>query len=540
VIAAADTTTAPGRFLAPYVPSPEAVVNRMLDVARVGPGDTVYDLGSGDGRVVIAAAQRFGSRAVGFELDDRRFATSSARVRDLGLTPRARIVHGDLASVDLKPATVVALYQLPAVNEMLRPALEQQLRPGARVVTHDFPISGWSASQVVTERSADGTPHAIYLYTIGSSEKESAIMADKRSYTLTGTSLELGGVASGRLRSFEGGEAVGNVVSGEAGPNMVVPKRITGASYTDLSMSFGAGMSSDLYDWITATLQRQDAPKDGSVLMIDFNGVGRLRQDFFHGLISEIGFPACDASSKDPAYLTLKITPEYTRMASSTGKASSFGIAKVARLLPSNFRLSIDGLDCTGVSKIDAILVTQESSPSQIGEQRDSEKQPGVLEISNLAITVADDDQNGFSDWFDQFVIKGDSSARKNGTLEYLDPGLKSPIFTLTFNGLGIFRLARPRMDAGSNTIAVLRAEMYCEQILFEYGSSASAQKVPASGNGAKTALRTPQGIAARPGAANPAYVQPEVQKIADWKLSSAAAQTPVAPPLGRPLKFRS
>src|SRR5262249_25963991 len=158
--------TAPGMFLAPYVPSPEAIVDRMLETARVGPGDTVYDLGSGDGRIVIAAAQRFGARAVGIELDDQRFMLASARVRDLGLTPRARIVHGDLASVDLRPATVVTLYQLPSVNDMLRPTMERQLRPGARVVTHDFPINGWDASRVITRRLDDGSPHAIYLYTM--------------------------------------------------------------------------------------------------------------------------------------------------------------------------------------------------------------------------------------------------------------------------------------------------------------------------------------------------------------------------------------
>jgi ubiquinone/menaquinone biosynthesis C-methylase UbiE len=149
----------------------------MLEVARVGPGDTVYDLGAGDGRIVVAAAQRFGARAVGVELDNNRFAFASARIRDFGLEPRARMVHGDLLAIDLTPATVVTLYQFPSVNEMLRPAFERQLRSGARVVTLDFPVQGWKASNVLTAQLTDGSQHAIYLYLIGETKKESANMA---------------------------------------------------------------------------------------------------------------------------------------------------------------------------------------------------------------------------------------------------------------------------------------------------------------------------------------------------------------------------
>src|SRR5262249_54964497 len=155
----------------PFAPSPEALVDRMLEVARVGPGDTVYDLGAGDGRIVVAAAQRFGARAVGVELDNHRFALASARIRDLGRQPRAQMVHGDLLTIELTPATVVTLYQLPSVNEMLRPTLERQLRSGTRVVTLDFPFQGWEASNVLTTQVTDGSQHAIYLYLINEIRK---------------------------------------------------------------------------------------------------------------------------------------------------------------------------------------------------------------------------------------------------------------------------------------------------------------------------------------------------------------------------------
>jgi SAM-dependent methyltransferase len=543
------TTTAPGTFLAPYVPSPEVIVDRMLEIARVGPGDTVYDLGSGDGRVVVAAAQRFGARALGIELDDQRFAAASARVRDMGLAARARIVHGDLASVDLGPATVVTLYQLPSVNDMLRPALERQLRPGARVVTHDFPINGWTASQVVTGRLDDGSQHAIYLYTVNGTRKESAIMAID-SYSSGHTSLELSGLTSGVLKSFEGGEASAEVVVEKLGLDNVARKHIAGVNYSDLSLSFGAGMSSEIYDWIAATLQHKSTPKNGSVTMADYDGKVQSRQDFFNGLISAIGFPACDAGAKDAAFMTLKITPQYTRAGATNGQKASSGAGyskKSANLLPSNFRLTIDGLDCTRVSKIDALVVAQKTSSALIGEVRDYAQEPGILEIPNLAISVTDDDKNGFRDWFDDFVIKGHTSVEKNGKLEYLSPTFKDPLFTLTFSNLGIFKLARQKVESNSEKVRQVRAEIYCEQLTFSY-ASASAGTGANAGQGAGTGSGTASaqsGSAYSGAAASPIYVQPYagryVATVADKLQIAAEPQNLVAVPrLGRPLKFRS
>jgi hypothetical protein len=148
---------------APFVPSPLPIVQRMLELARVGPGDKLFDLGSGDGRTVIMAAKKFGAEAVGVELDDRLFQQSASRIARLSLHRRARIVHGSMFQTDLRGATVVTLYQLTGVNQRLRPILERQLRAGTRVVSHDFPIPGWKHTKLVTGVLEDGSPHAIYL-----------------------------------------------------------------------------------------------------------------------------------------------------------------------------------------------------------------------------------------------------------------------------------------------------------------------------------------------------------------------------------------
>ena len=152
--------------IVPFVPTPPEVVERMLELAKVDRHDTVYDLGSGDGRIVIMAAQKFGARAVGVELDDELFQKSSARIAELGLEKRAKIMHGNFLDADVRPATVVTLYLLTSVNEQVRPLLEKQLRPGTRVVSHDFEMhgQGWEPKKVERMTLENGIEHTIYLY----------------------------------------------------------------------------------------------------------------------------------------------------------------------------------------------------------------------------------------------------------------------------------------------------------------------------------------------------------------------------------------
>ena len=152
--------------LAPFVPSPEAVVEKMLKLAEVKPGDTVYDLGCGDGRIVIMAAQKFGASSVGVELDDDLYKQTSERVKELKLQDKVRIIHGDLLKVDLSPASVVTLYLLTSANEKVRPNLEKYLKKGARVISHDFEVPGWKAEKTenVGEDESEFRQHTLYLY----------------------------------------------------------------------------------------------------------------------------------------------------------------------------------------------------------------------------------------------------------------------------------------------------------------------------------------------------------------------------------------
>ncbi len=156
----------PEEKLAPFVPSPEMVVEKMLQLANVKSTDTVYDLGCGDGRIVIMAAQKFGANAVGVELDDELYKKTSERIKDLKLQDKVKIVHGDLMKVDLSPATVVTLYLLTSANEKLKPNLEKYLKKGTRVVCHDFKIPGWSPEKTESVGGEENSfrSHTLYLY----------------------------------------------------------------------------------------------------------------------------------------------------------------------------------------------------------------------------------------------------------------------------------------------------------------------------------------------------------------------------------------
>jgi len=144
-----------------FVPTPEDVVAGMLRLASVKRGDVVYDLGSGDGRIVIAAAKRYGARGVGIDIDPERIEEASRNARAAKVSDRVRFLNQDLFESDLSEATVVTLYLLPRLNLRLRPKLLAELKPGTRVVSHGFDMGDWKPDRVAQVGST-----TIYLWTI--------------------------------------------------------------------------------------------------------------------------------------------------------------------------------------------------------------------------------------------------------------------------------------------------------------------------------------------------------------------------------------
>lgn len=151
------------RIMATYLGTPEPVARAMLRLAEVGPNDVVYDLGSGDGRIVILAAKEFGARGVGYDIDPELIERARANARAAGVEDRVRFVQGDLFQADLRPATVVTLYLFDTLNMRLRPKLQTELAPGSRVVSHKFGMGDWKPD---AEQHVDES--VLYLWRISS------------------------------------------------------------------------------------------------------------------------------------------------------------------------------------------------------------------------------------------------------------------------------------------------------------------------------------------------------------------------------------
>ncbi len=144
-----------------YVPTPENVVAEMLKLANVHSGDILYDLGCGDGRTVVTAAKNYGIRAVGIDINPERIKESEENAKKAGVTGRVAFRNEDLFEANFKEATVVTLYLLPTLNVKLRPKLWKDLKPGTRIVSHDFDMGDWAPEKTV---ELDG--HTIYLWTV--------------------------------------------------------------------------------------------------------------------------------------------------------------------------------------------------------------------------------------------------------------------------------------------------------------------------------------------------------------------------------------
>jgi protein-L-isoaspartate O-methyltransferase len=152
-------------ILAPFLPTPTTIVDRMLRLGHLMPAERMCDLGSGDGRIVIAAARKFHADATGIEIDDKLFQDSEAKIRKLGLTRTARIIHGDILKQRYSSYDLITVYLFPESNDLIQPILEREMKKGARVVAHDFEFRGWRPTKIETiEDDGAGKSHTLFFY----------------------------------------------------------------------------------------------------------------------------------------------------------------------------------------------------------------------------------------------------------------------------------------------------------------------------------------------------------------------------------------
>jgi hypothetical protein len=359
--------------------------------------------------------------------------------------------------------------------------------------------------------------------------------ASTRSPTFPSTSwLELDSTFCGFPKSIEGGDITADVAVFKPPEGGIPTKRIANVRYEDLMLAFGADMSDSLYDWIAATLSRTYTRKDAAIVVGDVKGREISRLEFTKALLREIKFPTLDASSKDAAAIEIKLASfDQVRTVKASGSLAGNILTK-KQWSVSDFRLQIDSLDCTGVDSIDALTISFDFG--DLGTSR--APQPPAINVPNLSFTIPESAAASLIAWRDDFLINGHhlNADEKNGSLQFLTANLQDVIFTLTFHHLGIFSLKKVDTDGGSTTR--LRAEMYCDEIGFEY----SAQ--PGSTN---TSSGTSDGLMdMTQNVRRPPLRGSYMQGLAK-SASSVAGQTEPSrsvaantPDLGWPLRFRS
>jgi len=310
-----------------------------------------------------------------------------------------------------------------------------------------------------------------------------AITSNDRAYGISKYYIELQHTFAGFVKNLSGGDATADVVLEKLGSDHLTKKHLGNVKYEEVSFQCGTGMSKELYNWINTGFNQTShnrGREDGAIVFQDYDGGEQSRLTWHNGLITELGMPPLDASSKDACNMTIKFKPEITRK--TWAAAGKFTVpqdaAKQKKWLPANFRLRIDGCEngCRKVNKIDGLTVKQVTAENSVGEQRDYQQEPVRVEIPNLVITLPESHADEFYAWHENFVIKGNNGEdqEKGGTLEYLTPNLTdAPLFTLHFFHLGVFKVTADKNEASGDPIRRLKVEMYCEDIRFDFNGGA-------------------------------------------------------------------
>ena len=279
-------------------------------------------------------------------------------------------------------------------------------------------------------------------------------------------SFTLDGAPAGFLSFAVGGNATSDVIEQKVEGELFTRKHIAGVKYEDITINFGTGMSKGFYDWIKSSFSGKTTPHSGAVGAADVNFKVFQTMDFRNALITEIGFPALDAASKDAAKMTLKFQPEFTRISTKVGGTIGSVPHVQEKWLVSNFKLTINGLNTSFVSKVDAINVKLDFAA---GETTRLNQLVGI-NIPNLKIRIAEAHAQDFVSWHEDFVINGNNSPEneKIGSLSFLSNDLKTEFFRLDFSGLGIFALD-PDPLTRDNTIRHTTAQLYCDKSIFNF-----------------------------------------------------------------------
>jgi hypothetical protein len=282
---------------------------------------------------------------------------------------------------------------------------------------------------------------------------------------LTYYALFLDGVEIGWLKSVDGGNAEAEVIKER--PNDFFAKKHPGTvKYEPITIQINQPLPKAISGWISGFMDGKVIRKNGKIVVTDYAMKSFKEIEFFNAPISEVNFPAVDASSKELVFLTIKIAPEYIRYARGSEKKVMPSIPlPQKKWLSSNFRLQIGGLDCSKVSRVESFTIRQDIKTAPDNAREVHEKY--LIDFSDLQITLAASSAESWFDWHDDFVIKGNNSddKEKQGYIAFLSQNLHDELGRVEFHNLGIFRI--DQLGSSTNTINKINADLYCEKMRF-------------------------------------------------------------------------
>jgi hypothetical protein len=292
---------------------------------------------------------------------------------------------------------------------------------------------------------------------------------NRRSYATGYFEIEIDGVRAGLLQKIGGGNFEAELVKLPMSDNYYGRRHVANPKFDEISVTCGIAMGEAFKEWVKSSLDRNHQYKNGSINAANYDRVVTQTREFRQALITEVGFPAADATHKEVAYLNVKFMPERLTYKRGDGTTAMMpASSNQSQFRCENFRLSIDGLeDATKyVSKVEALTVKQSTTRDFIGPTRDYELVPGNIEYSNLKITLPERHIDAFGKWFEDFVMSGINTAtdERHGMLEFLTPDLRKTLLSIELWGLGIFKLTRSELVNNDEKVANCTIEMYCEK----------------------------------------------------------------------------
>ncbi len=288
--------------------------------------------------------------------------------------------------------------------------------------------------------------------------------------------LELDGVNVGMLQSVDGGhfksEAIGQQVGGEG----LVTKYPGRQKFEEITVTAGTSMAPAFWKWIKASIDNNYTRRTGAIVACDFDGCERARRTFSEALISEIQFPQLDAKSKNPAYISVKIAPEYLEYQRKDGsRVQPPSATKQKRFIPANYRINLErgDLKTMHVVKVDAITIKQNIIQNPVGNEKWARIEPGRVEHPTISMYVPETYAGPWFTWWKKFVgeIQHESGNETTGSIEYLDSDCNDTLMTLSFKGIGITGITYDKLDAGSDAIRTVKVDLYCETMDFSGGA---------------------------------------------------------------------